>query len=33
MTNKTVQENTQTKYNKFKQTMQNTSKQNYPSLL
>jgi len=30
LTNKTLQENTQTKYNSKKQTTQNTAKQNYP---
>jgi len=29
LTNKTVQENTQTKYNSKKQTTRNTAKQNY----
>jgi len=30
LTNKTVQEDTQTKYNSKKETAQNTAKQNYP---
>jgi len=33
LTNKTVQEKTQTKHNPEKQTTQNTAKQNYPGLV